>query len=914
MSSQEPPRGVDVFQPNSPCSPDKCPIEWSMFGYRPWLAANIVFLVLFALIGVVHTYLGFRWRSWGFMTGIWLGCIAEILGYAGRIMMSHDPFSYYGFMIQIICLTIAPIFYTASIYVTLSKTINAFAPDLSRFKPKLFYWIFIPFDIVCLVLQAIGGALSTSKHDGKRTGVNISMAGLILQVIVILLFLVAFADYMVRLVRSGRARQELGAWRSLTFFAGLVTACLFILTRCAYRVAELKDGYGGKLFREQVPFIVLEGVMVVAAGVALMFGHPGLVIDKPDLGRGASGIGKHSHSDSDDSSMPMGQYGRERIVSSAGESAGERQTVEYASSTPSACAGVVASGPFSLPPFFSHTLTCFIVSVPLLSPPACMNRLRIAPIYSARLPLTTPPRRTRHHHDPRPTPQILATSFSTSSLTMAPPKAALDFVDFVNASPTPYHAVAAAAEILAKAGFQQIHERDSWASSVRPGGKYYVTRNGSSIAAFAVGHKWRAGNPVSVVGAHTDSCCLRLKPVSKKSQVGYDQIAVEKYGGGIWTSWFDRDLSLAGRVLVRQGGSIVAKLVKVDKPLVRIPTLAIHLHRQSSFDPNTETEMLPITALAEQQLNKAPANGGRRGTNDGDDGDEDFQPLADMVDRHHPAVLDIIANEAGVSVDAIVDFEMMLYDTQDACLGGINDEFVFAPRLDNLEMTYCSIEGLVASVEAKDALDGDGTIRMAVCFDHEEIGSKSAQGAHSNMLPAVLRRLAVLPGSRDATSDKSYEHVSAADAGGEESTAFEQTLARSFLVSADMAHAVHPNYVGKYEGAHQPAMNKGTVIKVNASQKYATNSPGIALLQECARAAEVPLQLFVVRNDSLCGSTIGPGLAALLGVRTIDVGNAQLSMHSIRETGGTTDIPFAIKLFKEFYASYGVMEPKILID
>ncbi|ATY60994.1 aspartyl aminopeptidase [Cordyceps militaris] len=550
--------------------------------------------------------------------------------------------------------------------------------------------------------------------------------------------------------------------------------------------------------------------------------------------------------------------------------------------------------------------------------PACMNPLRIGPLASVRLPLST---LCRHHHHPRPTPQI-ALALSTSALTMAPPKAALDFVDFINASPTPYHAVATAIKILAKAGFQQIHERDSWAGSVRAGGKYYVTRNGSSIAAFAVGHEWRAGNPVAVVGAHTDSCCLRLKPVSKKSQVGYDQIAVEKYGGGIWTSWFDRDLSLAGRLLVRQaGGAIVPTLVKIDRPLVRIPTLAIHLHRQSGFDPNLETEMLPITALAEQQLNKAPANAGRRRADEDGDDDEDFQPLADMADRHHPAVLDVIASEAGVSVDAIVDFEMMLYDTQDACVGGLNDEFIFAPRLDNLEMTYCSIEGLVASVRAKDALDNDNTIRMAVCFDHEEIGSTSAQGAHSNMLPAVLRRLAVLPGSsgsgsshRDAHSDRSYEHVSSDASGEESSTAFEQTLARSFLVSADMAHAVHPNYIGKYEAAHQPAMNKGTVIKVNASQKYATNSPGIVLLQECARAAAVPLQLFVVRNDSLCGSTIGPGLAALLGVRTIDVGNAQLSMHSIRETSGTADIGIAIKLFEKFFSTYGVMEPKILID
>lgn len=471
-----------------------------------------------------------------------------------------------------------------------------------------------------------------------------------------------------------------------------------------------------------------------------------------------------------------------------------------------------------------------------------------------------------------------------------------------------YHAVAAAVKILEKAGFQQIHERDSWSTSVRNGGKYYVTRNGSSIAAFAVGRNWRAGNPVSIVGAHTDSCCLRLKPVSKKSHVGYDQIAVEKYGGGIWTSWFDRDLSLAGRLLVRQSdGTIAPKLVKIDKPLVRIPTLAIHLHRQTNFDPNLETEMLPITALAAAQLNNTPAAAA-----DGS-ADADFQPLATMNTRHHPAVLDVIATEAGVEVADIIDFEMMLYDTQDACIGGLNDEFVFSPRLDNLEMTYCAIEGLVTSVRAADALEADSTIRMAVCFDHEEIGSKSAQGAHSNMLPAVLRRLAVLPGHRDATSDKSYEHVSA-DNTDESSTAFEQTLARSFLVSADMAHAVHPNYVAKYEAAHQPAMNKGTVIKINASQKYATNSPGIVLIQECARAAGVPLQLFVVRNDSLCGSTIGPGLAALLGMRTLDVGNAQLSMHSIRETGGSADIGIAIKLFDEFYSSYAAMEPKILID
>jgi aspartyl aminopeptidase len=219
--------------------------------------------------------------------------------------------------------------------------------------------------------------------------------------------------------------------------------------------------------------------------------------------------------------------------------------------------------------------------------------------------------------------------------------------------------------------------------------------------------------------------------------------------------------------------------------------------------------------------------------------------------------------------------------------------------------------GLISSVRDSSSLDQDSTIRMTACFDHEEIGSQSAQGAHSNLLPSVVRRLSSLSNNRDATSDGSYDAIHHE---GEESTAYEQTLSRSFLVSADMAHAVHPNYAGKYEPSHQPAMNKGTVIKINANQRYSTNSPGIVLVQECARQAGVPLQLFVVRNDSSCGSTIGPGLAAKLGMRTLDLGNPQLSMHSIRETGGTADVEYAIRLFDKFFNSYGSLEPKILVD
>lgn len=402
-----------------------------------------------------------------------------------------------------------------------------------------------------------------------------------------------------------------------------------------------------------------------------------------------------------------------------------------------------------------------------------------------------------------------------------------------------------------------------------------------------------------MVGAHTDSPCLRLKPVSKKSNVGYLQIGVETYGGGIWHSWFDRDLSIAGRVLVRQGDDFVQKLVKVDRPLLRIPTLAIHLERESKFDPNKETELFPIAGLAAAELNKPKDDDDEQTAAAGKDA---FQPLDKMTNRHHPALLDVIAGELGVDVPAIADFELVLYDTQKSCIGGLGGELIFSPRLDNLGMTYCAVMGLISSVKESSSLDGDSTIRLAACFDHEEIGSQSAQGAHSNLLPSVLRRLSVLPGARDPSPE--------ADA----STAHEQTLSRSFLVSADMAHAVHPNYAAKHESSHQPALNKGTVIKVNANQRYATNSPGIVLVQECARLAGVPLQLFVVRNDSSCGSTIGPGLAARMGVRTLDLGNPQLSMHSIRETAGTADVEHGLKLFHHFYHNYGRLESKILVD
>jgi aspartyl aminopeptidase len=381
--------------------------------------------------------------------------------------------------------------------------------------------------------------------------------------------------------------------------------------------------------------------------------------------------------------------------------------------------------------------------------------------------------------------------------------------------------------------------------------------------------------------------------------------------------------------MIKDGkGNYVQKLVKVDRPILRIPTLAIHLDRGTTFDPNKETELFPIAGLVEAELNRTGKKGEKTTEDEKisaleEEGKGDFQPLKNMSERHHPYIVEIIAEHAGVEVEDLVDFEMMLYDTQNACLGGLNNELIFSARLDNLGMTYCTVKGIIDSLSSPSALDNESSIRLIACFDHEEAGSVSAQGAASNLLPAVLRRLSVLPGHHDVASDNSYVKVPR-EAELDISTAYEQTLSSSFLVSADMAHSVHPNYSSKYESDHRPEMNKGTVIKVNAHQRYATNSPGIVLLQEVARRAKpsqnsttsagVPLQLFVVRNDSSCGSTIGPMLSAALGTRTIDVGNAQLSMHSIRETGGTYDVEHGIRLFESFFEHFTELEAKILVD
>lgn len=372
--------------------------------------------------------------------------------------------------------------------------------------------------------------------------------------------------------------------------------------------------------------------------------------------------------------------------------------------------------------------------------------------------------------------------------------------------------------------------------------------------AFAVGESFVPGNGVHIVGGHTDSPNLRVRPISKRSKEGYLQCAVETYGGGLWATWFDRDLGIAGRVIVaadEQQTRFESRLVHIARPVARVPNLAIHLNRfaNDAFKFNQEEQLLPILGLADS-LNR-PA---------------DASPLAE---RHHPVLLDALAEELRVPVSAIRDFELMLFDTQAPAIGGMSNEFIFSPRIDNQMTCFCATEGIIDSLENATLASSDA-VRAIALFDNEEVGSVSNQGAESNIIWSLLQRLASL-----SVDDMTDPGMGAPQVVGP-SAALEQSLAASFLISSDTAHAVHPNYANIHAENLRPHMNAGPVIKTNAKQRYASTAATTFLLRRVAERAGVPLQEFEVRNDCACGSTIGPMLSKV--VRTVDVGNPQLSM------------------------------------
>ncbi|CEG37156.1 aspartyl aminopeptidase [Plasmopara halstedii] len=445
-------------------------------------------------------------------------------------------------------------------------------------------------------------------------------------------------------------------------------------------------------------------------------------------------------------------------------------------------------------------------------------------------------------------------------------------LQYINRSPSPFHAVYETVQALSAAGFKQLREEDSWKEAVKPNGKYYVTRNQSAVVAFAVGGKYQHGNGFHVIGAHTDSPCLKVKPTSNIESQGYLQVGVETYGGGLFHTWFDRDLGLAGRVIVRESDSnFQSKLLFVNRPIMRIPTLAIHLDHKAAenFSFNKETHLRPVIASAARAELEVTT---------------DCKGLPKS--KHASVLLQLIANELNIKIDQICDFELCLFDTQGGNIGGALNEFIFSPRLDNL---CCSWIATQALIESLDNLANDENIRVAALFDNEEVGSQSLMGAGSNFLQSVAERVA------------QGELCGAA-------------ARKSFLVSADMAHGVHPNYSDKHEQNHRPILDGGPVIKHNANARYATSGTSAFLMKELARRHDVEIQEFVVRQDAGCGSTIGPMLSTRTGIRTIDVGLAQLSMHSIREMCGTEDLVKTLDWFRAFYSEFSSLDSCLKTD
>lgn len=418
-------------------------------------------------------------------------------------------------------------------------------------------------------------------------------------------------------------------------------------------------------------------------------------------------------------------------------------------------------------------------------------------------------------------------------------------MQFLQTSPTPYHATRNLANRLVAAGFIPLYEGDSW--QLEPGNRYLVIRNDSSIIAFIYGKSPLVETGIRMLGAHTDSPCLKVKPRAELNRRGYFQLGVEVYGGALLAPWYDRDLSMAGRVSYRDmQGQIASVLLDFSRAVAIIPSLAIHLDREAnnSRSINAQKDIVPLVLQLPAEDAALP----------------DFRSLLHAeLQRQFPEL----------PVEQVLDYEISFYDTQGPAFVGLEQDFIASARLDNLLSCFIGLESLLQA--------GNEVSSLLICTDHEEVGSASCCGAKGPMLQQFLERL--LPDVDQRV----------------------RVIERSMMVSADNAHGIHPNFMDKHDENHGPLLNRGPVIKVNANQRYATTSETSALFRLFCEKAGVPVQAFVARTDMGCGSTIGPVVASEVGVKTIDVGCPTFAMHSIRELAGTKDGWWLYKAGVEFY-------------
>jgi len=423
---------------------------------------------------------------------------------------------------------------------------------------------------------------------------------------------------------------------------------------------------------------------------------------------------------------------------------------------------------------------------------------------------------------------------------------ALDLISFIDASPSPWHAVASAEQRLRAHGYTPLAEDARW--SLVPGGRHYVVRGGASLIAFVLGSRPLAEAGFRIVGAHTDSPGLRIKPRPALGGNGLARLAVEVYGGPILATFADRDLGLAGRVVVRTGAGPQTRLLRYERPLLRLPNLAIHMNREVNesglkFDKQSELPLL--------------------------------LGLLGKDDAPEAGFLTLLAAAAQAAPGELLSWELAAYDVQPASLWGAEEEFIASRQLDNLASCHAALTALTAT-------QAPGATCVAALFDHEEVGSESAVGAGGSFVTDVLARIGLALGLDEEDRRRA--------------------LAQGFFVSADMAHGYHPNFPAAYEPGHKVSVNGGPVIKANASQRYATGAETAARFMACCEAAGVPCQQYAHRGNLGCGSTIGPIVAARLGMPTVDVGSPMWAMHSARESAGAHDPAYMAAALAAVYA------------
>lgn len=423
---------------------------------------------------------------------------------------------------------------------------------------------------------------------------------------------------------------------------------------------------------------------------------------------------------------------------------------------------------------------------------------------------------------------------------------AQSLLDFIDASPSPWHVVDNAKTELSAQGFVELVEGERW--QIKPGGRYFVTRSGSSLIAFVIGLGAPAEHGLRIIGAHTDSPGLRLKPHAPHAADGMLRLGVEIYGGPILATFTDRDLGLAGRVNVRDGATFQTRLLKIATPLARLPNLAIHMNREvneSGLKLNKQTELPLLLGNLSADLD---ASGQFRQT---------------------------LGKALNVAGQDVINWELAAFDTQKGSFWGVDQEFIADSQLDNLASCHAALKALQATKSPQ-------ATAIVALFDHEEVGSESAVGAGGNFMGDVLTRIYSL---LDLDSE-----------------ARSCTQARSLFISADMAHAWHPNFPSAYEPCHKAMVNAGPVIKTNANQRYATGADTAARFMSLCAAADVPFQQYSHRSDLGCGSTIGPIVAARLGMPTLDVGCPMWAMHSLRESAGVMDQHYMFLVMRQHFA------------